>query len=148
MADKVSEEKSKTGIQLEDARILIVDDNPSDRLLIKTILINQGIKNIQEAENVKAGAFKLHNAIGLGAKFDLVILDWNMPGKSGFEFLKEIRAEKATSDTAVIMVTSVTEAEKIRNSLDLGVVDYILKPLKHELLAEKVKKFLSRKVVS
>ncbi len=148
MADKVSEEKSKTGIQLEDARILIVDDNPSDRLLIKTILINQGIKNIQEAENVKAGAFKLHNAIGLGTKFDLVILDWNMPGKSGFEFLKEIRAEKATSDTAVIMVTSVTEAEKIRNSLDLGVVDYILKPLKHELLAEKVKKFLSRKVVS
>ncbi len=147
MVDKMTKEKSKVGFQLGDARILIVDDNPSDRLLIKTILINHGIKNIQEAENVKAGAFKLKNAIGLGAKFDLVILDWNMPGKSGFEFLKEIRAEKATSDTAVIMVTSVTEAEKIRNSLGLGVVDYILKPLKHELLAEKVKKFLSRKVV-
>ncbi len=148
MADRDSIEKSKAGIQLKDARILIVDDSPSDRLLIKTILINHGIKNIQEAENVKAAAFKLQNAIGLGAKFDLVILDWNMPGKSGFEFLKEIRADKATSDTAVIMVTSVTEADKIRSSLDLGVVDYILKPLKHELLAEKVKKFLSRKVAS
>ncbi len=127
---------------LVEARVLVVDDNPSDRLLIKTILIKLGIKNLQEAENVKSAAFKLQTAFDVAKPFDLVILDWNMPGKSGFEFLKEIRGQKDTNKTPVIMVTSVTEADKIRDSLRMGVDDFVIKPVQIALLADKVNKLL------
>ncbi len=142
MPNDASDLNVKKNVKLLDARVLIVDDNASDRLLIKTILIKLGIQNLQEAENVNAAAFKIQNAIGVGKKFDLIILDWNMPGKSGFELLKEIRTQKETNDTSVIMVTSVSETEKIRDSLRMGIEDFILKPLKHEHLAAKVEKVL------
>ncbi len=142
MAEDSKINEIKVNPAFEASRVLIVDDNPTDRMLVKAILNKMGIKNIQEAKSGNDAAFMLQNAMNLAKQFDLVILDWNMPGKTGIDFLKEIRSQKDTKKLGVIMATSVSDADKVRESLRVGVEDFIIKPIQHQLLAEKVEKFL------
>lgn len=71
--------------------------------------------------------------------YDLVLLDWNMPGMTGLDVLVEIREIYLPSELPVIMVTSMNETEKIVYALDQGCNDYITKPITIETVAARVK---------
>lgn len=71
--------------------------------------------------------------------YDLVLLDWNMPGMTGLDVLVEIRELYLPSELPVIMVTSMNETEKIVYALDQGCNDYITKPITIETVAARVK---------
>ncbi|AUN96553.1 response regulator [Bacteriovorax stolpii] len=71
--------------------------------------------------------------------YDLVLLDWNMPGMTGLDVLAEIRDSYLPSELPVIMVTSMNETEKIVYALDQGCNDYITKPITIETVAARVK---------
>lgn len=71
--------------------------------------------------------------------YDLVLLDWNMPGMTGLDVLVEIRESYLPSELPVIMVTSMNETEKIVYALDQGCNDYITKPITIETVAARVK---------
>ncbi|MEG2176699.1 MAG: response regulator [Oscillibacter sp.] len=73
---------------------------------------------------------------------DLVILDVYMPGFSGMELLKRLRAENSKS--AVIMVTAATEMSVVDEALRLGIVDYLIKPFSFQRFQEAISKYLTK----
>lgn len=71
---------------------------------------------------------------------DLLLLDLYMPGFSGLELLRELRRQK--NDVDVIMITAANNAEHIKEALQLGITDYLIKPFKYERFSEALDKYL------
>lgn len=113
--------------------ILIVDDAPVLRNIMKTQLQRMGFSRIHEAPDGRE-AMKILHAI----RIDLVISDWNMPVMSGFELLREIRASEVLKDIPFIMVTAEATEARISMALQLKVDELILKPFTLEILERKI----------
>lgn len=118
-------------------KILIVEDIPMNRKLIRDILIYYGYEII-EAENGKE-AIK----IAKEKKPDLIIMDLQMPVMNGFEAIKILKSNPVTKDIKVIAVTSFAMAGDREKILAAGFDDYISKPLNTRELPEMVKKLLT-----
>lgn len=115
--------------------ILVVDDNPQIRRALRTILISQGFVVLDARTGEEALDVIRHEHV------DLVLLDVNLPGMSGFETCKEIRR---TSDLPVIMITvRSSERDKVQ-AFDVGADDYIVKPFGAEELTARVRATLRR----
>lgn len=93
-----------------------------------------GYMNVFEAENGKKAIEELQKR-----KFDLVLLDWNMPEVQGIDVLRFIR-NQLKLDIPVIMITAEAEKEKVIEAAKEGVTDYIVKPFKPATLAQKLEK--------
>jgi two-component system, OmpR family, KDP operon response regulator KdpE len=108
-------------------RVLVVDDDPQIRRVMRVTLSGQGY----EIDDAKTGDGALETL--RERRFDLVLLDMNMPGMGGLEACRMIRRQ---SEVAVIMLTvRDNESDKV-DALDAGADDYVTKPFKsHELLA-------------
>jgi len=104
------------------ARILVVDDSEDVRLALMTLLEDIG-HNVYEAEDGSEVT-----AMVLSGSPDLVLLDVAMPRMDGFEALKRLKADDATSDVPVIMVTAKGRPEDLAMARNLGARDYINKP--------------------
>ena len=104
------------------ARILVVDDSEDVRLALITLLEDVG-HDVLEAED---GSEVI--AMVLSGSPELVLLDVAMPRVDGFEALKRLKADAATSDVPVIMVTAKGRPEDLAMARNLGARDYINKP--------------------
>ena len=82
-------------------KILVVDDFPTMRRIIRNLLKELGFENVDEAEDGAIGLEKLRNG-----GFQFVVSDWNMPNLDGLEMLKQIRADAALATLPVLMVTA------------------------------------------
>ena len=102
------------------ATILTVDDEEMIRDLMVTALSREGFRCFQAGSAEEARAVLLNN------KIDLTILDIMMPGLSGVDFLKELKV--LSPETAVLMVTAMSDTETAMKCIHLGAYDYILKP--------------------
>jgi len=118
-----------------DIKILTVDDMATMRRIIKSILNQLGYHNVDEAENGKDALSKLKQN-----KYDLVLLDWNMPEMDGITLLKEIRNDPQLKDIPVIMVTAEAKKENVLLAIQSGANNYIVKPFTAETLKEKLDK--------
>lgn len=118
-----------------DIKILTVDDMATMRRIIKSILNQLGYHNVDEAENGKDALAKLKQN-----KYDLVLLDWNMPEMDGITLLKEIRNDPQLKDIPVIMVTAEAKKENVLLAIQSGANNYIVKPFNAETLKEKLDK--------
>ena len=119
-------------------RILIVEDEPSISELIAINLLHDAY--------VVDRAFQADEATQLirQAMPDLIILDWMLPGKSGVQFAKELRANEATAMVPILMLTAKSEeADKVLG-LDSGADDYMTKPFSTKELMARVKALLRR----
>ncbi len=117
------------------AKILIVDDEPQIRRVMKTALASESYIAV-DAKSAAEAFTKLREE-----RFDLVLLDVNMPGESGLEACSEIRR---SSDIAIIMLTvRNTDADKIA-ALDAGADDYVTKPFSMPELLARVRANLRR----
>jgi DNA-binding response OmpR family regulator len=117
------------------ATILIVDDEPQIRRVMKTTLTSQGYAVIESPTGDDA-LEKMR-----GNKPDLVLLDVNMPGRSGLEICREIRE---SSDVPIIMLTvRNTERDKVQ-ALDAGADDYVVKPFGGAQLDARIRAVLRR----
>ena len=121
--------------------ILLVDDDPGSIQLMARILGN--IASLRFATN---GADGLR--LAREAAPDLILLDTEMPGMSGFETCRALKAEPALADTPVIFVTSHTEAAFQVAGFELGASDFIAKPVSAPLLLARVKTQLRVKHMS
>ncbi len=116
-------------------KILVVDDEPQIRRVLKTALA-AGDYLVVDAKSAEECFSKLRED-----RFDLVLLDVNMPGTSGLEACREIRG---TSDIAIIMLTvRNTEADKVA-ALDAGADDYVTKPFSTPELFARIRAHLRR----
>ncbi|MFI3156433.1 MAG: response regulator [Methylococcaceae bacterium] len=121
----------------EKAKILVVDDNPSNRLAIRVIL--KGM----DAELHEAGNGFDALTMALETNYALILLDMQMPEMDGYEVCEQLRADARTADTPVIFLTAAYKetSDKMRG-YSAGAMDYLTKPLDDHILRAKVHVFL------
>lgn len=78
-------------------------------------------------------------------KPDLILLDIRMPGKDGFEILREIRSMEDRADIPIIMLTAMEDRQSVMRGIELGICDYVLKPFAPDDLLERVQRILKPK---
>ncbi len=121
-----------------NAKILIVEDEPAIRELIAVNLRHAGY-TVSEAETAEAARILL----GAGLP-DLVLLDWMLPGQSGIEFARKLRAEARTAKLPIVMLTArAQEGDKLQG-FDVGADDYVTKPFSPRELLARVRALLRR----
>lgn len=116
-------------------QVLVVDDSPLMRKLMIASLHRLGITRIVEAVDGQDG-----EALFYQDDFDLVLTDWNMPNKTGIEFVRSIR--ESGSGTRIVMVTS--ESERESEARQAGVDDFVAKPFRVDELSCAVRAQLNR----
>ncbi len=119
-------------------RVLIVDDDQLICELVAAYLHSVGIHLIDFANDGMRGISMMYDANPI---YDLVLCDWNMPGKSGIEVHGAMRAAERYVGTVFMLVTAVTEAKQIRAAIEDGVDDYVVKPIEQEKLTKKIARF-------
>ena len=120
-------------------KILIVDDFSTMRRIVKNLLGDLGYGNTTEADDGKT-AWPLLQA----GEFDFVVTDWNMPGMTGIDLLKNIRGDARLAKLPVLMVTAEAQREQIIEAAKAGVNGYIIKPFTAVTLKEKIDKIFQR----
>jgi len=120
---------------LISATILAVDDEPQIRRVLRTTLASQGY-TVLEAKSGEEALDLIRRE-----RVDLILLDMNLPGMSGVEACREIRA---SSDTPIIMLTVRNNEEDKVKALDAGADDYVVKPFGSEELMARIRASLRR----
>lgn len=120
-------------------KILIVDDFSTMRRIIKNLLKELGFANTHEADDGATALPLLKNG-----DFDFLVTDWNMPGMTGIDLLKAVRADEKLKDLPVLMVTAEAKKEQIFEAAKSGVNGYVVKPFTAGVLKEKIDKIFQR----
>jgi two-component system, chemotaxis family, chemotaxis protein CheY len=120
---------------LASTKILIVDDEPYMRKVIRSLLLFVGVKKIHEASDGAAGLEAITAIVP-----DIVILDWEMPLLNGPEFVRVVRspATFAHADVPIIMLTGHVEKSRVVEAILLGVNEYICKPVAAKTLLDRI----------
>ncbi len=110
---------------------LVVDDSRVIRKVARRILEELGFDIAEASDGLEALAWCR------AVMPDAVLLDWNLPVMSGLEFLKELRQEPGGEGPTVIFCTVENDLERIREALDAGADEYIMKPFDGDIIAGK-----------
>jgi adenylate cyclase len=136
---KPLDEVDITDASAASSRILVVDDNVSNRDLLSRRLVREGYR----VTAVESGEAAL--AIIAADSFDLVLLDMMMPGLSGFEVLCRLKAEARTRHLPVIMISALDELDSAVRCIAAGAEDYLPKPFNPVVLRARVGASLEKK---
>ncbi|MGO4331922.1 chemotaxis response regulator CheY [Cupriavidus sp. 2TAF22] len=123
----------------KNMKILVVDDFPTMRRIIRNLLKELGFANVEEAEDGAAGLEKVKDG-----SFQFVVSDWNMPNMDGLSMLQAIRAEAALAKLPVLMVTAEAKKENIIAAAQAGANGYVVKPFTAATLDEKITKIFEK----
>jgi two-component system, chemotaxis family, chemotaxis protein CheY len=150
LADKIdSSDSSKMGLNAKQAEfliqqltLLVVDDNPFMRTLVRDMLANIGVKNIYEAGDGVA-ALEMIRVINP----DVVVLDLEMPLLNGAELLRIVRSPGAfpNPDVPIIVLTSHGERSRVLEAAKLGANELLCKPVSAKVLYERLLSILLRR---
>jgi two-component system chemotaxis response regulator CheY len=123
----------------KNIKILVVDDFPTMRRIIRNLLKELGFVNVEEAEDGAAGLEKAKDG-----SFQFVISDWNMPNMDGLSMLQAIRADANIGKIPVLMVTAEAKKENIIAAAQAGANGYVVKPFTAATLDEKITKIFEK----
>ncbi|MGB0958295.1 MAG: chemotaxis response regulator CheY [Litorivicinus sp.] len=123
----------------KDMRILVVDDFSTMRRIVKNLLRDLGFTNTVEADDGLTALPILKTG-----QIEFLVTDWNMPGMSGLDLLKKVRADENLKHIPVLMVTAEAKREQIIEAAQAGVNGYIIKPFTAQTLKEKIDKIFQR----
>lgn len=125
----------------KNMQILVVDDFSTMRRIVRNLLDELGFpgSNIHEAEDGNGALAMLRQG-----KIDFVVTDWNMPGMTGIDLLRAIRADADLKSLPVLMVTAENTREQIIAAAQAGVNGYIVKPFTAVTLKEKIDRIFER----
>ncbi|MEQ1863035.1 MAG: chemotaxis response regulator CheY [Micropepsaceae bacterium] len=121
-------------------KVLVVDDYSTMRRIIRNLLTQIGYTEIDEASDGNDALQKLR-----AAHYGLVISDWNMEPMTGFDLLKQVRADDKLKTTPFIMVTAESKTENVVAAKQAGVDNYIVKPFNAATLQSKINAVLPAK---
>ena len=113
--------------------VLVVDDYSTMIRIIRNLLKQLGFENIDDASDGSAALNKMR-----GKKYGLVISDWNMEPMTGYDLLKEVRADPNLATTPFIMITAESKTENVIAAKKAGVNNYIVKPFNAATLKTKI----------
>lgn len=120
-------------------KILVVDDFSTMRRIVKNLLRELGFTNLDEADDGQTAWPKLK-----AGGYDFLVTDWNMPGMTGIDLLRTVRANPQTANMPVLLVTAESKREQIIEAAQAGVNGYIIKPFTAATLKEKIDKIFAR----
>lgn len=118
------------------SKILYIEDSPSNRLLVKRILMAEDF-DVLEAEDGKVGI-----EIARAERPDLILMDMNLPDIDGYEMTRRIRAMPELADVPVVAMTANVMHGDREKTLEAGCVGYIPKPIDVDALPSQVAHFL------
>ena len=113
--------------------ILVVDDYNTMIRIIRNLLRQLGFEDIDDARDGTLALAKMRDK-----RYGLVISDWNMEPMTGYELLKQVRADPQLAPTPFIMVTAESKTENVIAAKKAGVNNYIVKPFNAETLKSKI----------
>jgi two-component system chemotaxis response regulator CheY len=113
--------------------ILIVDDYKTMLRIIRNLLKQLNLENVQEATDGSSALKMLRDG-----NYGLVISDWNMEPMTGLQLLKEVRADAKLKGLPFIMITAESKTENVVAAKEAGVSNYIVKPFNAETLRQKL----------
>ncbi|WP_435641127.1 response regulator [Micavibrio aeruginosavorus] len=126
----------------KDMKVLIVDDHKTMLRIVRNLLSQINISNVDEATDGQAALQKLaHN------KYDLVLSDWNMMPMTGLQLLQLVRTDSTYEHKNVpfIMITAESRPENVMEAKQAGVDNYIIKPFNADTLETKIKSVMIKK---
>lgn len=134
---------ARTGVQPASGEaggsILIVDDDEGNRAMLSRRLERLGFQTTV-AENGRSALEKLR-----GARFDLMLLDIQMPELNGYQVLERLKADPALKDIPVIVLSASDEIERVARCVEMGAEDYLPKPFDPVLLQARIGASLEKK---
>jgi CheY-like chemotaxis protein len=127
--------------RLQQLRVLIVDDEPDMRKVARSLLQVFGVTNIHEANDGMSGLEAICAVLP-----DIVILDWEMPSLNGADFVRAVRSPGKFPLPAVpiIMLTGHSERSRIVEAVEVGVHEYLLKPVSSAALLGRIVTILAK----
>jgi two-component system chemotaxis response regulator CheY len=114
-------------------RVLVVDDYSTMRRIIRNLLTQIGYTDVDEASDGGDALTKLKQV-----HYGLVISDWNMEPMTGYDLLKQVRADDKLKGTPFIMVTAESKTDNVIAAKKAGVDNYIVKPFNAATLQQKI----------
>jgi DNA-binding response OmpR family regulator len=128
--------------------VLIIEDESSISELLKMTLQDSYFQNynlkIEQVQSCEQARFLFQNQ-----KYELVLLDWMLPGEQGIDLLRAIKSSQSENATAsFLMMTAKSDADSIVQGLEAGADDYVTKPFDFQVLKARIKNILNRKVMS
>jgi two-component system, chemotaxis family, chemotaxis protein CheY len=121
--------------------ILVVDDYHTMIRIICNLLKQLGFQDVDQASDGASALAQMR-----AKRYRLVISDWNMQPMSGYELLKEVRADPAISKIPFIIVTAESKTENVIAAKRAGVNNYLVKPFNAETLKHKIAAVLSEPI--
>ncbi len=118
--------------------ILIVDDYATMVRILRNLLGQIGFEDVDDASDGSGALTKLR-----AKRYGLVISDWNMEPMTGYDLLREVRADPAIAETPFIMVTAESKTENVIAAKKAGVNNYIIKPFNAQTLQHKIEAVFS-----
>jgi len=118
-------------------KILIVEDDTAFRAFLTEVIKKNFKALVFEASNGEVALQRLE-----ATNIDLVFLDIAMPIMNGYEFLKNVRANKRIKKLPVIILSANNERDLIGDLITLGIHDYMIKPVDYNVVKERIKKTL------
>ena len=127
--------------RLAKTKVLVVDDEHYMRKVVRTLLMSIGVRTIYEAPNGVAGLEAIRNT-----QPDVVIVDWQMPGLDGASFVRLVRSPATVPypDVPIIMLTGHGERSRVVEAVQIGVNEFLLKPVSSKALQSRIVSVLTK----
>ena len=130
-------------VKFEALRVLVVDDMPAVRAIVREMLQGLGFRQIDEAEDGEAAWRLVKQSVTRPVlRYDLLISDWLMPGMDGIELVTRVRDLSATRALPFLMITSQNDRHHWLKAEDAGVSGFVVKPFDAVQLGEEIARAL------
>jgi CheY-like chemotaxis protein len=122
-------------IDFAKLRVLVIEDNPNMRRLLRTLLTGLGCRDVMEAEDGAAGLELFHDNAP-----DIVVSDWVMPIMDGLEFTRAVRrpGSHANPYVPIIVLSGYSERSRVMQARDAGITEFIVKPVSPKSLYQRL----------
>jgi PAS domain S-box-containing protein len=141
-APRVAGKPQRTLARLRNLRVLVVDDNTTNRRILEEVLTHWHMRPTA-ASGGRAALEELERAARAGRPFPLVLLDANMPEMDGFALAEEIKRRKRLAGAAIMMLTSGARPGDRARCFEVGVSSYLMKPIKQSDLLDTIMEVLA-----
>jgi two-component system chemotaxis response regulator CheY len=114
-------------------RALVIDDSKTMRMIVCNILKQIGFETVEAKHGLDA-----LDQLQKSGRFDMAMVDWNMPEMNGFDFVVKVRSDHSFDDMRLVMVTTETEMAHVARALEAGANEYVMKPFTKDIIIEKL----------
>jgi CheY-like chemotaxis protein len=133
--DRAMIEARHVEFRIQQLRVLVVEDNAFMRKMVRSLLLNIGVKKVYEAADGIAGLEQIR-----AVSPDVIVLDWEMPLLDGPELVRIVRSPGVfpTPDIPIIMLTAHGDRSRIVEAVRIGVNEFLCKPVSAKMLADRL----------